>query len=820
MKNYLVAPLISLLLLCAPGFANAQTDADYESGKHFFSLPLNFSPEHSFTSDWSNKVVIHPEAFPEFNLSTHKYTLKIEASSRVQTGFAKWTGGKELDFCGEEYGEGSFEINIQSTFKSRIKEGYCFQLNEGGGTLKSVTLEITEKTEPDPEPVYTQGVHIFSLPVNFSPEHSFTTGWNNKLVIHPEAFPEMDLTTHTYTLKISGSGTIQTGFGLWEDGKETSFSNTGNKDGSFDLTINKLFVDRLAKGYCFQLNGESGSVSSVKLEVTEGGYVEPDYSKGGFHTDGTRLLDANDNEFVMRGINYSWGWNKDKYWQIESSKDWGFNTIRIQIGAGGWIGTTSVDDIRGLIEECEKNKLVAVFNVQDYTGSDSADDLRHIVNYWCNPEMVELFNEHRATVILNVTNEWPTKMISDGGEWTTLWRDSYCEALPKLRDAGFHNSIMIDCGGYGQDYECIPLYGRDVYEADPAHNIIFSMHMYQTAGYEPDVVKHMSDAMSAGCPVVFGEIAYEHKANKESWPNGGPVAWKEILEYSYRHNLGWIGWSWSGNGGNAETCDMFGGEKWQPLENGKCLIYGQWGSRMTSTQCTVFDSNPEKGQPYRYPDPSEYADETFRPFPYPGEEPDDVRKSMHTYTPELDPSRQEAPGEIISRTLPYGFNRWNDSEIYIRPEYFDLLFADATMRFDITGTGAGSHLQLYYTDPENPSRWYALAESYDDLSDGILEVNLWPSEPAKAPARAASADVPDVRAGLRTGGMYIKGRKLTVNGISFDKGDLTGVDGVRADAELDAPAEIYTLTCMRVTEMLPGRIYVVRRGNTVTRIRK
>lgn len=244
---------------------------------------------------------------------------------------------------------------------------------------------------------------------------------------------------------------------------------------------------------------------------------------------------------------------------------------------------------------------------------------------------------------------------------------------------------------------------------------------------------------------------------------------------------------------------------------------------MTSTQCTVFDSNPAKGQPYRYPDPSEYADETFSPFPYPGEEPDANRLSMHTYKPELDPSRQEAAGEIISRTMPYGFNRWNDSEIHIRPEYFEQLFADATIRFDLAGTGTESHMQLFTPDPEYPSRWYALSENYNNLTDGTLAVNLWPSEPSKAPARAAAGTpaTPDLIAALRTGGMYVKGRSVTVNGISFDKGDLTGVDGVSVGtAADDAPAEIYTLTGLRVSEMVPGQIYVVRRGNKVSKIRK
>lgn len=31
----------------------------------------------------------------------------------------------------------------------------------------------------------------------------------------------------------------------------------------------------------------------------------------GFHTSGTKLLDANGNEFVMRGVNYSYAWQRE-----------------------------------------------------------------------------------------------------------------------------------------------------------------------------------------------------------------------------------------------------------------------------------------------------------------------------------------------------------------------------------------------------------------------------------------------------------------------------------------------------------------------------
>ena len=56
----------------------------------------------------------------------------------------------------------------------------------------------------------------------------------------------------------------------------------------------------------------------------------------GFYTDGTMLRDANGNEFLMRGLNYSYGWQTDLNWVIKSTHDWGCNAIRINIGDGSY----------------------------------------------------------------------------------------------------------------------------------------------------------------------------------------------------------------------------------------------------------------------------------------------------------------------------------------------------------------------------------------------------------------------------------------------------------------------------------------------------
>lgn len=769
--------------------------------------------KHVFTS-WKNSIFYAKIDEPFAKDDKLRFYFKDNNGGQIQIAANDdntETSKNNFTYLPTDQGQGDYDnlggdhwsYTLGSTMAGYLKDGANYLLIDGHDfTLTSIEREYDDGVEEPPvdpsDVTYKSGRHV-TKPGQFPLSFTGTFGnWENKIVIHPEAFPEFDTENHTYTIRVEGSGSVQVGFAKWNsDGEEVSgsFSEKGTYTPTFEFDLSKSNINTIKGGKCLQFNGDGSSVTKIELIVKEGGYVEPPVGKG-FHTDGTRLLDANDNEFVMRGINYSWGWNQDKYWQIKSSHDWGFNTVRIQVGSGkrSFCQKPSYNDLKGLIEECENNKLVAVFNVQDITDFSEISDLQYAIDFWCQDDLVGLLNEHVSTVIVNINNEWPARTDQE------LWRDGYRIAVPALREAGIKNTLMIDCGGWGQDWLCLPKYGKEIYELDPERNIIYSLHMYQTSGRPDDVIEHMSLALEAGCPLCFGELAFEHK-NHLSYPQGGPVGWQDILEYSYRHNLSWIGWSWSGNGGGAETCDMFGGSDWQPIENGKCLIYGRYGSKMTSTVCSVYRSNPGTRQPYKYPDPESYANESFSPFPYPG------RDNEYTYK-----DRTEIT-EVADLTQPYTFERWHNSTVHIAPEVFGEYGLDATLRFVLGGTGEASSLCLYTAEKDNPERWITLNETFSGLTDGNFEVKL-ASAARKAPAAAEDAALE----GLLANGLYVKGQNLSLAGVTYDKGQLTGISSVDAE-DLAAPVEYFTLTGIRVAEPQAGQLYICRQGTKVTKIR-
>lgn len=298
----------------------------------------------------------------------------------------------------------------------------------------------------------------------------------------------------------------------------------------------------------------------------------------GFHTSGTKLLDANGNEFIMRGCNYSWAWQRgNEYSVIPAAKRIGCNTIRIQLSTGKKWERCSKSSLERLIKLCEDNKLVVVFNTHDETGSNNYSDLENAANFWI--EMKDVLNAHRKTVLVNISNEWY-------GDWKSdPWAEGYKKVIPKLRNAGILNTLVVDCAGWGQYPKSIFDKGREVAATDSKNNIVFSMHFYQhAAGSDYQVRSNIDNALNLGVPVIIGEFACEHQ--------GENVAWQTILDYTKEKKVGYLVWSWTGNGSGVEACDMFGSyddSYWKP--NGTNTVKGRNGIQQTSKECTIFDPN-------------------------------------------------------------------------------------------------------------------------------------------------------------------------------------------------------------------------------------
>ena len=392
-------------------------------------------------------------------------------------------------------------------------------------------------------------------------------------------------------------------------------SSSRVSSGSFSLTLTSFIISQI-KEKGLVIGGINLNWNEVSISPE--GYTPPitKLDKPGFHTDGVRLLDANGKEFLMRGYNYSYAWQKD-LWRaaFSTAAKYNCNALRIQLsngqaqGLGGW---TAQGTVSQLIQSCKDNHFIGVFNVQDTGGGNDAWKLEKAADYWIGIKGAVIGQEKYC--IVNIGNEWMESPVRySNGEWgdyqENLWSDTYIEAVRRIRSAGIKNTLMIDCNGYGQYADIIWKEGQRILDEDQKYfedgkpNIIFSIHFYEKACYwdyengTGSRVAHSIDkALSIGAPVCIGEYAYSRK--NEEWK----MDWETIQDYSKTMNIGYLGWSFTGNGDSeSQGLDMFNSDGSQMYKNGECIIlHPNDGIQATSVICSVYDGGAESHITERY----------------------------------------------------------------------------------------------------------------------------------------------------------------------------------------------------------------------------
>jgi len=295
----------------------------------------------------------------------------------------------------------------------------------------------------------------------------------------------------------------------------------------------------------------------------------------GMYVDGTTLRMQDGSAFVMRGINHSHCWYKEEdLTAFDAISDTGANCIRIVLANGVQWDKDEADEVRKLIEMAKERNMVAIVEVHDGTGDDSIETFRSITNYWV--DIADVLKGTEGYCILNIANEWV-------GSWnSTIWRDGYTEAIPKLREAGIKNVIMVDAAGWGQYGRSIRVNGLEVFESDPDRNTMFSVHMYGLSGKNELTIKYnLEGATNQNLCVCVGEFGYKH--------SDGEVDEDYIMQYCEEKGIGTLAWSWKGNSGGVEYLDMSNDWEGKDLstEWGEKVIFGEYGIKNTSKKVII-----------------------------------------------------------------------------------------------------------------------------------------------------------------------------------------------------------------------------------------
>ena len=305
--------------------------------------------------------------------------------------------------------------------------------------------------------------------------------------------------------------------------------------------------------------------------------VTPANAAAGFTVSGGRLLDANGNPFVMRGTSHPHTWYPSQTSSFANIKALGANTVRVVLSGGRW-PANSASDVANVVALCRQHRLICVLENHDTTGygeQGGAVSLDAAVDYWIGLRAV-LTGQERY-VIVNIGNE-PV----GNNAVSPSWMAATTAAIGRMRAAGFDHTLMVDAPNWGQDWR---FEMRDnaaaVFASDPDRNTVFSIHMYGVFDTAAEITDYLGRFRAAGLPIVVGEFGFDHS-------DGNPDE-DTIMSYTQANGIGYIGWSWSGNGGGVEYLDMVTGFDPARLTTwGQRIFNGANGIRATAREATVY----------------------------------------------------------------------------------------------------------------------------------------------------------------------------------------------------------------------------------------
>ncbi|OKK16022.1 beta-mannosidase [Streptomyces sp. CB00455] len=298
----------------------------------------------------------------------------------------------------------------------------------------------------------------------------------------------------------------------------------------------------------------------------------------GFHVVDGRLQDANGQDFVFRGVNHAHTWYPSRTAKaLADTKALGANSARVVLSTGHRWTKNSAADVADIVAQCKANRLVCVLEAHDTTGygeQSGAVSLSEAVAYWL--EVADAVKGQENYIVINLGNE------PYGNSGYTAWTQDTKDALTRLRAAGFEHTLMVDAPNWGQDWSNTM---RDnapaVLAVDPRRNTVFSIHMYGVYDTATGVRSYLNSFVARGLPVVVGEFGNDHS-------DGNPDE-DAIMETAQQLHLGYLGWSWSGNGGGVEYLDLAGGfDAGRLTPWGQRLFNGADGIRQTSREASVY----------------------------------------------------------------------------------------------------------------------------------------------------------------------------------------------------------------------------------------
>jgi len=303
---------------------------------------------------------------------------------------------------------------------------------------------------------------------------------------------------------------------------------------------------------------------------------------GTFSVKKDRLYDANGKSFIVAGMNNPHAWFTEKaYTALDDIKATGANTVRIVWQTRGG----SLETLEQAIKRSIELSMVPIVELHDVTGSPSGDALVRMAEWYASEQVKKCLSGYERYIMLNIANEW-----GDNRTTSEYWLESYTRAVKVMREAGYRTTLVVDAPGWGQNITPFLEKGSELMEADPLHNILFSVHMYGSWNNPDDIVNKLTAAKKQKLPLIVGEFGYNYN-------DGGnnltcKADHRTILDTCHKLGYGFIPWSWTGNNRENQWLDIVENTDWKTLTWwGNEVVNGRYGIRETGKPCRIFSKS-------------------------------------------------------------------------------------------------------------------------------------------------------------------------------------------------------------------------------------
>jgi mannan endo-1,4-beta-mannosidase len=324
------------------------------------------------------------------------------------------------------------------------------------------------------------------------------------------------------------------------------------------------------------LYAAAGALALAVAVATVTVAAQPAHAAAGLRVSGTGIVEANGASFIMRGTSHAHVWYPSQTSSIANIKALGANTVRVVLSGGRW-GANGSSDVSNIIALCKASKLICVLENHDTTGygeDAAAYSLDTAANYWVGLKSVLQGQENY--VVINIGNE------PYGNTNVSGWTSATTGAIRKLRSNGIEHLLMVDAPNWGQDWSgTMRDNAATVLAADTYRNTVFSVHMYGVYDTADEVTSYVSAFKSKNLALVVGEFGNNHS-------DGNPNE-DAIMATAVAQGIGYLGWSWSGNGSGVEYLDQVTNFNPSQLTSwGTRLFNGSNGIKATAKEATVY----------------------------------------------------------------------------------------------------------------------------------------------------------------------------------------------------------------------------------------